>query len=257
MTYPESKPDLSSVRAILLDISGVLYEGHRVIPGAVETVNALRKLPFQIRFVTNTSTKSSEMIRQELLDMGFEIEPEELFTAPIAAKRYLIEHLLRPFCLLHPDLKAEFADIDQEDPNCVLLGDARDELTYENLNHAFQLIEQGHPLLGIGKNKYFMSHDGLMLDSGVYIHALEWASNTEAIILGKPDHHFFQEVVLSTGCRPGDCLMIGDDVVGDIQGAIDAGLQACLVKTGKFKDSDLALMPPTAHLITTINNLLD
>ena len=32
--------------------------------------------------------------------------------------------------------------------------------------------------------------------------------------------------------------MVGDDVEADVQGALDAGLQACLVRTGKYRPGD-------------------
>ena len=33
--------------------------------------------------------------------------------------------------------------------------------------------------------------------------------------------------------------MIGDDIVGDIEGAQAAGIRSILVKTGKFREQDL------------------
>lgn len=246
---------LSHIKVVLLDLSGVLYEGDNPIAGATETLSWLRQQGYVVRFVTNTATESSAQIWHKLRSMGFELEASELFTAPMAAKHYLQTHQLKPFCLLHPNLLPEFADLCSDTPNCVLLGDAQDELNYANLNHAFQLLEQGLPLIGIGKNKYFMSHDGLKLDAGVFIHALEWASGKQATIMGKPDAHFFTEAVLSSGFNVDECLMIGDDVQSDVQGAINAGLQAGLVKTGKFKDSDLGLLPQSAYLIDSIQAL--
>lgn len=246
---------LTGIKAVFLDLSGVLYEGHRLIDGAVDTVQWLRDQGYVLRFVTNTATKSHHMIFDELTSFGFHLDESELFTAPQAAKNYLVEHQLKPFCILHPNLMPEFVELQSNEPNCVLLGDAQDELNYDNLNQAFRLIESGCPLIGIGKNKYFMSHDGLKLDAGVFIHALEWASGTEAIIMGKPDPHFFHEVVASTGFQPEECLMIGDDVIGDVKGAVDSGLQACLVKTGKFKESDLNNLAAKAHLMNSISQL--
>lgn len=247
---------LNGIKAVFLDLSGVLYEGHRLIEGAVETVQWLRQQGYVLRFVTNTATQSHHMIFDELIALGFHLEESELFTAPQAAKNYILEHQLKPYCILHPNLMPEFTELQSDTPNCVLLGDAQDELNYSNLNKAFRLIEDGCPLIGIGKNKYFMSHDGLKLDAGVFIHALEWASGTEAIIMGKPDHHFFHEVVASTDFKPEECLMIGDDVIGDVKGAIDAGLKACLVQTGKFKESDLGSLPNNAFLITSVSHLV-
>ncbi|WP_178861561.1 TIGR01458 family HAD-type hydrolase [Thiomicrorhabdus cannonii] len=247
-------PDFSAlpIKAVLLDLSGVLHEGERVIAGAVETLRWLHSQGYVVRFVTNTATKSHHQIYEMLRAMGFELSETELFTAPQAARHYLLANNLKPFCILHPNLLPEFTDLQSDSPNCVLLGDAQEGLNYANLNRAFQLLEQGFPLIGIGKNRYFRDYAGLQLDAGAFIHALEWASGTQAMIMGKPDARFFADVVVSTGCQPNACLMVGDDVIGDIQGALQAGLQACLVKTGKFKPADLTDLPEQAKLIDSI-----
>jgi phospholysine phosphohistidine inorganic pyrophosphate phosphatase len=38
---------------------------------------------------------------------------------------------------------------------------------------------------------------------------------------------------------PAQCVMVGDDIVTDIGGAQAAGLRGILVRTGKFRPSDL------------------
>lgn len=50
--------------------------------------------------------------------------------------------------------------------------------------------------------------------------------------------------------------MIGDDLQGDVIGAIDAGLQGCLVQTGKFKEPDRYELPQQALVIKSVANLL-
>jgi HAD superfamily hydrolase (TIGR01458 family) len=181
-----TSPSSSKIKAVLFDLSGVLYIGTAAIPGAVDTIRRLRQQGVILRFVTNTASQSFDMVLQQLRRLGFETDESELFTAPKAAKQYLLQHQLRPYCLIHSLLKAEFEEIDQTDPNCVLLGDAQDDLNYKALNHAFNLLEQGYPLIGIGKNKYYKDTEGFKLDAGTFIHALEWASDTQAIITGKP-----------------------------------------------------------------------
>lgn len=42
----------------------------------------------------------------------------------------------------------------------------------------------------------------------------------------KPGALFFDALVAACGCRAGEVLMVGDDPVNDVQGAIEAGLQA-------------------------------
>ena len=243
--------------ALLLDLSGVLYEGTKAIAGATQAVAQARKLGLTLRFVTNTASKPAAAIMADLEQMQIDIRDGELFTAPMAAKAYLQQKKLRPYCLIHEAIKAEFAELDQREPNCVLLGDARDDLTYANLNRAFVLCKQGAPLIGIGMNKYFKDDDGLKLDAGAFIRGIEWAAGTQAIIMGKPSRPFFEQVVASAGIAAGRCLMVGDDVVGDVVGAIDAGIQGCLVKTGKYIAGDEVQLPPAARLIGSIAELFD
>lgn len=245
----------SSYDALLLDLSGVLYDGNRIIPGAPEAVVTARSKGLILRFVTNTATKPAATLIEDMRRMQIDVRADEIFTAPMAALAYLRQHNRRPYLLLHQAIRHEFETVDQRDPDCVVLGDAREDLTYANLNTAFRLCKQGAPLIGIGMNKYFMDDDGLMLDAGAYIRAIEWAADVEAIVMGKPSADFFEQVVLSTGIPAERCLMVGDDVMADVVGAIDAGLQGCLVKTGKFLDGDERKLPSTARLIDSISQL--
>ncbi len=242
-------------RALLLDLSGVLYEGNRVIEGAEQVIAAARKRGLILRFVTNTATKSSSRILDNLKSMGMDVNPEELYTAPMAARDYLQQQGLRPYCLIHEAIRAEFEQLEQTEPDSVLLGDARDDLSYQNLNRAFALCKNGAPLIGIGMNKYFQDEDGLKLDAGAFIHAIEWAADVDAIIMGKPSAPFFEQVVASTGVPAADCLMVGDDVLSDVVGAMEAGLQGCLVQTGKYRPGDEKQLPPGATMIASVAEL--
>ena len=243
-------------KAILFDLSGVLYEGESAIQGAAATIRAARDRNLILRFVTNTATKPAGVIIADLAAMQIQIQPDELYTAPKAAIEYVKQRGLRPFCLVHESIKKDFSDLPQQDPNCVILGDARDDLNYQSLNRAFGLCQSGAELIGIGMNKYFKDESGLKLDAGPFIKALEWAADCEATIMGKPSGEFYQQVVRSTGARAAECLMIGDDVSADVQGAMDAGLQGCLVKTGKYQPSDLKLLPAGARLLDSVSSLL-
>lgn len=230
-----------NIEAIFFDLSGVLFEGQTAITGASDAVAKVREQNLIFRFVTNTATLSNKALIDKLAGFGIEVKPEELFSAPVAAKNYVTSRNLRPFCLVHPNILEVFADLPQSQPNCVVLGDVGDELNYTNLNNAFYLCKQGAPLIAIGKNKYFKDQGKLQLDSGAFVHGLEWATDCKAIIMGKPSVNFFLQVVESTGLAPEQCLMVGDDVQADVLSATRAGLRGCLVKTGKFTPGDESL----------------
>lgn len=226
------------IKGLILDLAGVLYEGNDALPGAPDTLQRLRALGIPMRFVTNTSRRSSATLLAHLRSMGFTIEDHELYSALRAARRVLEQRGLRPLLLVHPDVVTEFDGVPREDPTAVLVGDAGDALDYAHLNRAFRLLVGGASLLAINRNRYFRESEGLSLDAGPFVTALEYAAGCTAEVVGKPEAGLFLAAVDSIGCRPEEALMIGDDVEADVNGALAAGLQATLVRTGKYRDDD-------------------
>ncbi|MFM9104007.1 MAG: hypothetical protein ACKOPS_22900 [Cyanobium sp.] len=144
-------PDPAWPSALLLDLQGVLIEDQRALPGAVDTVTLARRRGVAIRFVTNTATRHHDDLLQDLQQLGFGAEPCELATAPLAARSWLEREHRHPLALVHPAIAPLFAGSSAEPPDCVLLGDGRDLLSYANLNAALELLMQGAPLIGIGR----------------------------------------------------------------------------------------------------------
>lgn len=224
--------------AVFFDISGVLYQGGDLVPGAPEAVRDVRAAGMAVRFLTNTSRKTCAQIRSDLADFGIDTADGEVITAPSAAHDYLRAHDLRPWCLVHPNIAEEFADLEQDYPNAVVIGDAADGLNYANLNQAFRLCHGGAALVGIGANRFFRDGDELLLDAGPFIKAIEYAASVEAVIMGKPSREFFLQALGDVGCAADRVLMVGDDVFGDVDGALRSGLRGCLVRTGKYQPGD-------------------
>jgi HAD superfamily hydrolase (TIGR01458 family) len=234
------------LRAVLLDISGVLYEDDQPLPGALQAVRVLQDKGLPLRLLTNTSRQGKAAIHRQLTAMGFAVGAEQIFSAPQAVLRHVRAHGLRPYCLIHPGLEEEFAGLlDEPEPDAVVLGDAGGRFDYAHLDRAFQLLIEGAPLIAMGDNRYFRGQGKLHLDAGPFVRALEYAAGTQALVLGKPSAAFFASALEDLGASAESTLMIGDDVVADIQGAQAAGLLACLVRTGKYRAGD-ALRAPTA-----------
>jgi len=227
------------IRGILLDLSGVLYSGNEVLPGALDAVRKIGAAGLPVRFITNTTRKTSRTILDQLRGMQFDIHPDQLFTAPLAARDYLESHRLNPWLLVHPELVDEFPAADSAKKiNAVLVGDAADAFSYASMNTAFRYLLDGALLLAMGDNRYFRDGDAFSLDAGPFVHALEYATDSKATVIGKPAADFYHSAVRSLGCRPEETLMVGDDVDADVLGAVAAGLQAALVRTGKYRPGD-------------------
>lgn len=226
------------IKGVLLDLSGVLYIGNQPLPGAMDAVQHLAENNLPVRFITNTTRSPRSAILEKLSAMNLHVAEDELFTAAIAARNYVKRNSLSPYMLLHVNLLPEFSEFDSSEFDSVLLGDAGTGFTYEKLNKAFRLLFGGAPLLAMGDNRYFKEEDGFSLDAGPFVHALEMASGVKATVLGKPAKEFFLEAIQDFCCSPDEVVMVGDDVEADVNGASAAGLQAILVKTGKYRSSD-------------------
>ncbi len=226
------------IKGVLLDLSGVLYIGNCPIPGALDAVRHLVENNFPVRFITNTTRSPRSTILEKLTAMNLNIPQDQLFTAAVAARNYIKEKNLSPYLLLHTNLLPEFSEFDHQKFDSVLLGDAGTGFTYGKLNKAFRILFEGAPLFAMGDNRYFREEDGFSLDAGPFVHALEMASGVKATVLGKPAKEFFLEAVKGFCCPLDEVVMVGDDVEADVNGASAAGLQAILVKTGKYQSSD-------------------
>ena len=74
-----------------------------------------------------------------------------------------------------------------------MIGDAADGFTYAALNEAFRKLLAGAAFLALARNRSFKDEDGeLSLDTGAFVAALEYATQREAVLLGKPAPDFFQ-----------------------------------------------------------------
>ncbi len=226
------------IHGALLDLEGVLYVGGYPLPGTREALLSLRAAGIPVRFVTNTTRLTRSAIVNRLARMGLEVPLQHLFTPVVAARHYLIARKLAPHLLVHSDIRSEFADLAGETPGAVLIGDAGPGFTYAALNDCFQLLLEGLPLLAMGSNRYFRDSEGLNLDVGPFMAALEYAAGLEAVVLGKPSADFFLAAVNSLQLPPQDVVMVGDDAEMDVGGALAAGLQGILVRTGKYRTGD-------------------
>jgi HAD superfamily hydrolase (TIGR01458 family) len=226
--------------AILLDIDGVLYVGDQPIAGAIASVAELRELSAGIRLVTNTTSRSRAQIVEHLRGLGFDVSTDEVLTPAALAVRHCRERGHRSVRLLVGEaLREDLAGLPEARAgaavDAVVLGDLGEGFTAAVLNEAFRLLMDGAELVALQHNRYWRRADGLVLDVGAYSAALEYATNREAFVVGKPARAFFVTALAELGAEPESAVMVGDDIEADVGGAIDAGLRGILVRTGKYR----------------------
>lgn len=234
------------IAGVLFDLDGVLYNGGEPIDGAADTVAAVRARGVPSLFVTNTTSRPRSALVQKLQRFGVQSEPGDFLTPPVAAAGWMRRRGGGLAALFVPEAtREEFAGLEAGpeslDLRYVVIGDLGPAWNYSTLNRAFRLLHASpaRELIALGLTRYWRSPDGLNLDVAPFVAALECAAGRTATVLGKPAKEFFRQAAAQLGVPPGELLMIGDDIRADVMGAKRAGLQAALVRTGKYRDGDL------------------
>ena len=234
--------NFSRISGLLIDLEGVLYSDNKLIKGAVEAINTIRKNNSKIRFLTNTTTAPVKQILEKLIDFNFDIVKEEIFSPIIATKKYLTKNNLKKICLItDPSLVEEFDsfEINQKNPDAIILGDIYKNFNWVILDNAFKLInENNSKLIALHKNKYCKRDGRISLDLGPFVDAIEYACGIKAEVMGKPEKKIFNMAIEDLGVPKNEVVMIGDDIMSDIKGAKDFGIKAIQVKTGKYQEND-------------------
>ncbi|WTE99581.1 HAD-IIA family hydrolase [Streptomyces sp. NBC_01614] len=243
---------MESLRAVLIDIDGVLTVSWQPLPGAVEALREIREAGLGVALVTNTTSRTRASIARTLADAGFPVSAEDILTAPAVTAAYLAEHCPGARCVLlnsgdiGEDLEGVALVGDDEDgnegagpggqsvPDVVVVGGAGPEFGYAALNRAFGHLQRGARLVAMHRNLYWRTDDGLQLDTGAFLAGLEKAARVEAEITGKPSAAFFEAALAHVGAGAGEAVMVGDDVESDVLAAQRAGVRGVLVRTGKY-----------------------
>jgi len=226
----------TATKAVLFDLDGVLYIGDRMIPGAAQSVQRILDLNLPVAGLTNTTTQPKSAIAEKLAGFGIPIHAPDIYTpaalavqaiGTCSAKLYMREALLEDFQSIR---------MDNDNPDFIVMGDLGGAgYTPDLLHDIFNAVMGGTTLLALHKNRFWQKPDGLHLDIGPFVAAIEYATGKDAIVLGKPSRDFFHGVCNAINTKPQQALMIGDDIESDIGGAHDAGLKTALVQTGKYR----------------------
>lgn len=231
--------DFRTISAVISDMDGVLWRGDTPLPGLTGLFELLcqRAIPFVL--ATNNSAKTRADYVHKLAQMGVGQIPETRIitsgTATVDYLRPLYPHGARVHVLGGEGLRQTLSNaghhLVDESAEVVAVGVDFD-LTYDKLRRATRLILNGALFIGTNPDVTYPMADGLSPGAGSIIAALSAATQTQPIIIGKPQRPMFESALRLLGTLPQNTLMIGDRLSTDIWGAQVVGLQTALVLTG-------------------------
>jgi 4-nitrophenyl phosphatase len=237
---------LKQIDAYLIDLDGTLYRGKEVIADAPEFVKWLQQGNRKYLFVTNNSSRRPEQVAEHLRHLGIDAKAEDVFTSSQVAATYIKEHDGRGkkvFIVGEEGLHNALTEV----AGCTVAEDAVDyvvqgidrEFSYAKLKKASLLIQAGATYIATNVDKALPTEEGLLPGAGSILAALQTASGTKPVVMGKPEARMIEYALESLGVEKERAVVVGDNLETDILAGVKADVRTVLVLSGFSKVDDV------------------
>ena len=236
------------MRAAVIDMDGVLWEGDRPMPGLVEFFEALRRRQMRLVLATNNASRTPEQYMAKLARMGVTVTIDEIFTSAMATALFLHQRSpagARVFAIGEDGLRRALTetgftlgDLYQNGAEYVVVG-MDHGLSWDSLATATINIRAGAMFVGTNPDLTLPTEHGITHGNGAILAALQAATGIAPRVIGKPEPTMYQQALHRLQSDPALTVAIGDRLETDILGAVRAGLPSLLVLSGVSQPSDL------------------
>jgi HAD superfamily hydrolase (TIGR01457 family) len=235
---------MNDISGLMIDMDGTVYRGSKVINGAPEFIERVKRKGIPFVFLTNNSASDRKHYLNKLKSMGFDVSIDNILTSATAAFRYIAKH--HGNASVYPigtqkfteEAKASGIHIVDRDPDIVLLA-FDTTITYERINNAYHFINNGAKFIATHPDDLCPTEDGYDVDIGPFIRLLESMTGVKAIVIGKPNRLMTEMAAEEMNVPWKGMVMIGDRIYTDIKMASDNDIRSILVLTGEAKAEDL------------------
>jgi NagD protein len=251
-------------RGYLLDMDGVIYRENHLLPGAGELIAHLLESATPFLFLTNNSVPTPDdlVVKLERLGIGG-LNARHFYTSAMNTADFLGE--MHPKCTafvlgeagLNAALQEARIPNDSLAPSYVIVGEGTP--TTEKIGKAHEFIEKGARLIATNPDYWCpVKSDVTRPGAGALAAYLEASTGRRAYYLGKPNPYMFFRARRLLHRQTHEVMMVGDTMETDIRGAIEIGIQACLVLTGSTRIDDIGdyVYQPTC-VMSGVDELLE
>ena len=226
--------------AYLFDLDGTIYLGDLPLPGAAETIAALRAAGRRTVFLSNNPTRTRRQYAAKLSTMGIPTPVDDIVNSSLVMARWLRQAApdARLFVVGEEPLKHDLREAGfelSERPGEIDIVVASFDRTfvYRKLQIAYDAIRAGARLVGTNPDRYCPTPGGGEPDAAAIIAAIEACTGVVCDpIVGKPSPIMVAHIMAALDLPPARCIMVGDRLETDIKMGVDAGMATCLVLTG-------------------------
>lgn len=246
---------LSIIRALILDMDGVLWRDNDPIGNLPTLFDLLTQMGIRFVLATNNSTRTSQQYLEKIAGFGVHLQPWQIITSSQATARLLQERLPRGssvFVIGEPALVATLKEAGypygETSAEAVIAGLDR-SFTYQKLRLASHFIRQGKPFIGTNPDRTLPTPEGFIPGAGSILAAIEAATDVKPEIAGKPSPRMYQIALERLAVPAEQTLVIGDRPETDITGGQQLGCRTALVLSGVTNSSQAQAWKPAPDFI--------
>jgi 4-nitrophenyl phosphatase len=241
--------DFSNIKALIIDMDGVLWHGDKAIAGLTAFFQLLRDK--QIRFIlaTNNASLTREQYVAKLAKMGVAVALDEILTSGIATALYLAERYepskTRVYVLGEDGASQPLAErgfiltgLYEVTADIVVCG-KDSTLTWDKLATATLNVRNGATFIGTNADTTLPTEHGITHGNGAILAAIQTGSGVAPMCIGKPEPIIYQQAIALLGAELDQTIAIGDRLETDILGAVNTGIRSIMVLTGISSVADL------------------
>ena len=257
---------VSSIRALILDMDGVLWRGEQSIGDLPSIFERITSQNLKVVLATNNASRSVEQYLVKLSSFGVYLEDHQIVTSAIATGNYLKQHfpdggdifVVGEQALADTLAKFDFYHKPHEKHVTAVVAALDRGITYEKLNQACKLIRSGAAFIGTNPDPTFPEPGGLAPGAGAILAFIQRATDVEPIIIGKPAPIMFKLALTRLDTKPEETLVVGDRLETDIAGAQSLKCKCGLVLSGVTSSEEVKHWSPQPDYIAIdLNELIN
>ncbi len=231
------------VRGLVLDMDGVLWKDTSPLGDLSGIFNRIRVLGLGVVLATNNATMTVAEYLDKLHSFHVTLEPWQIVTSseataqtlarkfPQKGEIYVVGENGVAAALCEKGFTA-ITDPEDERPVIAVVAGIDRTLTYAKLRRAAFHIRAGAAFYGTNPDATFPTPVGLVPGAGAVLAAIETATGTTPIVIGKPSPYMFELSAERLKLRADEILVVGDRLETDVAGGQALGTRTALVLSG-------------------------
>ncbi|MBV5267514.1 MAG: HAD-IIA family hydrolase [Burkholderiaceae bacterium] len=249
----------SNIKALILDMDGVVWKADAPIGNLPETFARIRERGLKFVFATNNGTKTPEEYQQKLADLGVDIESSQVVTSALGIAFLLAQKYPRGTKIfmigeagIRVALEEEGFEIlnveNAPEAQAVVMGLDR-AVNFEKISEATLLVRAGIPFYTTNTDRTFPTPRGEIPGSGAWVSVVKTATNVEPIIAGKPFPYLMDLSLERLGTKKEETLVVGDRLETDIAAGQAVGCPTALVLSGVSSKEQAFAWKPSPTIV--------